>query len=101
MKPYELYQLVQGYDKYNRPTKQDWEPLGITIQIGINFKDTHEKSEDVRYKESTHFGLTDYKGFDERCTYKLVDDLKEYEIKMINQVTRKTQLHLKELIANE
>lgn len=100
MQPYKLYQLVQRYDKYGRPTSSDWE-LIEPIDVAINFKNTSEKNEDVRYKESTHFGLTRYKSFDERCTYKLVDDSHEYEVKVINQVARMTQLHLKELVPNE
>lgn len=100
MKTVELWQLVQGYDKYNRPTKVDWEKVD-TIDVAINFKEMSHKSEDIRYKESTHNGLTDYKVFDLKASYKLVADNVEYEIKVINQITRKTQLYLKELIPYE
>lgn len=96
MKTFAVYQELKNGTKL----KSDWECID-NIEVTISFLTFNNVSNDIRFKEVTHIGLTHYKKLDNVEKYKLVNEDKEYIVTHVNNDTRMAQLYLKEVVINE
>ena len=95
-KIFDIYQELKSGTKL----KSDWEYID-SIEVTINFSSFNNVSNDIRFKEVTHIGLTHYKKLDNVEKYKLVNEDKEYIVTHVNNDTRMTQLYLQEVVISE
>ena len=96
MEPVEIYQKVFIQDDYGNEL-DEWEKIDETY-MAINFVSINQQLTDIRYKEATNVGLTNYKFMDNKEPYKIVTDNAEYQVLSVNNIPRYTVIILKEVI---
>ena len=95
MKAVEIWEKKEGQDEWGAPTQE--EVLVSTIQCAINHAQGTNISKDINYSEITHIGLTSDKSLKKGQVLKT--STSTYVIdKPPNNITRLTQLYLKEVM---
>lgn len=88
--------MLQVKEKIKKPSgavKEEWQDVKM-IDVAIYLTDDMKYTQSVRYNESTHTGLTFYKGLDKHTNrFKDADTI--YAITKVNERGRLTGLLLK------
>lgn len=95
MKPYALKKYTKTYDELGTPINT-YVNLAV-IPVSVNDNITTKIENGMLYTIKTPTGITGYKAFDLKETYRLEGNGSIFEITGINQSGRLTQLTLKEV----
>lgn len=80
--------------------KENW-VFVENIDIAIYKNDSFKSSNSVKYEQSTHSGITFYKGFEEGKEYQLLIGMSKYEVTDFNMTGRFSALLLKHIYLYE
>ena len=90
-----VWQKSAGTDEWGAPSQN--ETMIATIYIAINVVDTIDIKNGIEYGEVTHLGLTTFRGLKKGHILKTLDKVYTVE-KQPNEVTRLSQVYLKEVV---
>lgn len=91
-----LEQLVRIQDSIGQ-WKESWEPIQ-DISVATSNKLYTTVTGDMLYRKYAPTGITTFKGFEKRSTYRITNDDNTYKIDSFNTDSRLTQLLLKEVV---
>lgn len=90
-----VWQKDGGTDEWGAPSQD--ETMIATINIAINVVDTINIKNSIEYGQVTHLGFTSFRGLKKGHVLRILDKVYTVE-KQPNEVTRLSQVYLKEVV---